>query len=357
MPTLFSPLKIKSIELRNRLVVSPMCQYSSEDGFANLWHLIHLGTRAVGGAGLIFTEAAAVSEEGRITFADLGIWKNEHTQKLQEITQFILEQGAVPGIQLAHAGRKASCQEPWNGGKQIPSDKPGGWKTVGPSNFPFRPDQENPIPLSIIEIQIIQEDFRKAANRALESGFKVLEIHAAHGYLIHQFLSPLSNHRTDEYGGSFENRIRLLIEIVESINRVWPADLPLFVRISATEWVEEGWSVQDSIALSRILKSLGVDLVDCSSGGNIQHAKIPVGPGYQVAFAESIKKEATILTGAVGLITDAAQANAIIENEQADLVFLARQLLRDPYFPLKAAQALGVEIAWPKQYERAKLRE
>jgi 2,4-dienoyl-CoA reductase-like NADH-dependent reductase (Old Yellow Enzyme family) len=323
-------------------MVSPMCEYSSEDGFANDWHLVHLGSRAVGGAALVMTEATAVSPEGRITADDLGIYKDEHITKLKHITDFIHRHGAVSGIQLAHAGRKASHVAPWSGGAQVPSDKPGGWKTLAPSAIPFSENDEPPL-----------ADFKAAAIRAIAAGFKVIELHGAHGYLIHEFFSPLSNNRTDEYGGSFENRIRLLLEVIETVQEVWPKENPLFVRISASDWTEGGWTADDSVALSRILKDKGIDLVDCSSGGNVL-ARIPLKPGYQVEFAERIKKETGMLTGAVGLITESAQANTIIEEGKADLVIMARELLRDPYFPLRAAHELGHAVKWPVQYERAK---
>ncbi|MCC8408770.1 NADPH dehydrogenase NamA [Mucilaginibacter sp. UR6-1] len=354
MSTLFSPITIKDITMRNRIAVSPMCEYSSTDGFANNWHLVHLGSRAIGGAGLLITEATAVSPEGRISPSDLGIWKDEHIEKLKEITGFIHEQGAVAGIQLAHAGRKASHQRPWEGGKLIPSDQPNGWPTVAPSALPFAEGTEAPAELDKVGIEKIKADFKAATARALTAGFKVVEIHAAHGYLLHQFYSPLSNHRTDEYGGSFENRIRLLLEVVEAVQETWPANLPLIVRISATDWTEGGWTIEDSVELAKKLKEAGVDLIDTSTGGNVPRASIPVKPGYQVEFAEAIKKQTGILTGAVGMITEPEQANAIIESGQADIVLLARELLRDPHFPLRAAHQLGQEITWPLQYERAK---
>jgi 2,4-dienoyl-CoA reductase-like NADH-dependent reductase (Old Yellow Enzyme family) len=354
IPQLFTPFKIKSVALRNRIVVSPMCEYSSTDGFANNWHLVHLGSRAVGGAGLIITEAAAVSPEGRITFADLGIYKDEHIDKLQEITGFIHQHGGVAGIQLAHAGRKASHVEPWNGGKQIPSDEPNGWKAVAPSAIPFAENEEAPHELDKAGIEKVKADFKAAAARALKAGFKVIELHGAHGYLIHQFLSPVSNRRADAYGGVFDNRVRLLLEIIDGVKQVWPDDLPLLVRLSATEWTEGGWSIDDSVQLAKLLKEKGVDLIDTSTGGNVAGAKIPVGPGYQVEFAAQIRKEAGIPTGAVGLITEAEQAEAILQAGQADLVILAREMLRDPNFPLRAAHQLGYDIKWPVQYERAK---
>jgi 2,4-dienoyl-CoA reductase-like NADH-dependent reductase (Old Yellow Enzyme family) len=353
-PQLFTPYKIKSVELKNRIVVSPMCEYSSEDGFANNWHLVHLGARAVGGAGLIITEATAVSPEGRISYADLGIYKDEHIEKLKEIIDFIHQHGAVAGVQLAHAGRKASHQTPWDGNKQIPSNEPNGWKTLAPSAVPFIATEEAPVELDKAGIEKVKADFKAAAARALKAGFKVIEIHGAHGYLVHQFLSPISNQRTDEYGGSFENRIRLLLEIISEIQQVWPDDLPLFVRISATEWTEGGWNIEDSVELAKLLKQVGVDLIDCSTGGNVAGAKIPLSPGYQVPFAEQVRKQGDIPTGAVGLITEAQQAEDILQAGQADLIILARELLRDPHFPLRAAHELGYDIKWPVQYERAK---
>ena len=354
MAHLFSPLKIKNIEFKNRIVVSPMCEYSSEDGFANDWHLVHLGSRAIGGAALIITEATAVSPEGRISYGDLGIWKDEHIEKLKQITDFIYEHGSIAGIQLAHAGRKASHEVPWKGGKQIPASDKNGWKPLAPSAIPFTESEEAPVELDKQGVEKVKADFKAAATRALKAGFKVIELHGAHGYLINEFLSPLSNHRTDEYGGSFENRIRLLLEIIESVKQVWPDDYLLFVRISSTDWAEGGWTVDDSVALAKILKDKGIDLVDCSSAGNVVSAKIPLKPGYQVEFAEKIRKESGILTGAVGLITEAKQADEIIQNGQADIVLLARELLRDPHFPLRAAHELGQDIKWPSQYERAK---
>lgn len=356
MSMLFSPLSIHSIQFKNRIVVSPMCQYSSEDGFASDWHLVHLGSRAVGGAGLIITEATAISPEGRISPDDLGIWLDDHIPNLKRITQFIRHNGSVAGIQLSHAGRKASTQSPWKGGNSISPTEEGGWQTVAPSAIPFHEGGPEPLSLTDEGLEKVRTDFEAAATRALEAGFQVIEIHAAHGYLLHQFLSPLSNQRSDSYGGSFENRIRLLLEIIERIKLVWPSSLPLFIRISATDWTEGGWTAEDAIALAAVLKDKGVDVIDCSTGGNVAKAKIPVGPGYQVAFAERIKQETGLMTGAVGLITSAEQAEAILNNGQADLVLLAREFLRDPYFPLHAAHALGDDIRWPVQYERAKPR-
>ncbi|QKZ12980.1 NADPH dehydrogenase NamA [Spirosoma sp. KUDC1026] len=356
MSILFSPITIGRVQFKNRIVVSPMCQYSSQDGFSNDWHLVHLGSRAVGGAGLIITEAAAVSPEGRISPDDLGIWTDEHIAGLKRITQFIDQQGSVAGIQLAHAGRKASTRRPWEGGGAIAPTEERGWETVAPSDIPFYAEKSAPKTLTAEGIQNVINDFREAARRSLDAGFRVVEVHAAHGYLIHEFLSPISNHRTDDYGGSFENRIRLLLAIVDAIKTVWPADLPLFVRISTTDWTEGGWDGDDSVKLARILKDNGVHVIDCSTGGNVPHAKIPVAPNYQVPNAERIKQEVGILTGAVGLITTAEQAEEILSNGQADLILMARELLRDPYFPLHAATDLGDDLAWPLQYERAKPR-
>ncbi|WP_161888168.1 NADH:flavin oxidoreductase/NADH oxidase [Pontibacter russatus] len=356
MSSLFSPLQIKDITFRNRIAVSPMCQYSSEDGFTNDWHLVHLGSRAVGGAGLVLVEATAVSPEGRITADDVGIWKEEHVAGLRRIASFLEAEGAVPGVQLAHAGRKASHTSPWKGGHAISPDEENGWQTVAPSALPFTPDEPAPTALDEAGVRKVVADFRMAAQRALVAGFKVIEIHAAHGYLLHEFYSPLSNHRADAYGGSFENRIRLLLEVTAAVQEVWPENYPLFVRISATDWTEGGWTADDSVALGKILKANGVDLIDCSTGGNVPNAKIPVGPLYQTPFAEKVKKEAGIRTGAVGMITTAAEAEAIIAEGKADLVLLAREMLRDPYFPLHAAQELGADVPWPVQYQRAKPR-
>jgi len=353
MAHLFSPIKIKNIEFKNRLVVSPMCQYSAEDGFANNWHLVHLGSRAVGGAALIITEATAVSPEGRISYADLGIYKDEHIAKLKEITDFIHQNGSVAGIQLAHAGRKASHEVPWKGNAQILAEDVNGWETYSASAVPFKDGEQAPIKLDKAGIEQVKVDFKAAAHRALQAGFKVIEIHGAHGYLLHQFYSPLSNKRTDEYGGSFENRIRLLLEVIETVQEVWPAENPLFVRLSATDWTEGGWDVDDSVKLAAILKEKGVDFIDTSTGGNVL-ARIPLKPGYQVEFAEAIRKTG-ILTGAVGLITTPTQANEIIQTGEADMVIMAREMLRDPYFPLRAAHELGQDVQWPAQYERAKL--
>ncbi|MGI4022211.1 MAG: NADPH dehydrogenase NamA [Janthinobacterium lividum] len=354
MAKLFEPIKIKSIELKNRIVISPMCQYSSADGFANDWHFVHLGSRAVGGAGLIITEAAAVSPEGRITPDDLGIWKDEHIAELKKIVGFIHDNGSVAGIQLAHAGRKASHQSPWKGSELIPSNEPEGWQTIAPSAIAYKEGADAPIALDEAGIEKVISDFKEATRRSIEVGFKVIELHAAHGYLLHQFLSPLTNQRTDQYGGSFENRIRFLLEVTAAVQEIWPADLPLFVRISATDWAEGGWTAAESVKLSAILKEKGIDLIDCSTAGLVSWQKIPGGPGFQVPFAEQIKKETGILTGAVGLLTEAVQMEEIVASGKADLVLIARESLRDPYFPLHAAQQLGVDLAWPNQYDRAK---
>lgn len=354
MSILFSPLNIKDITLKNRIAISPMCQYSAVDGFANEYHLVHYGSRAIGGAGLIIQEATAVSPEARITPGDLGIWNDRHVDKLTGIAKFIHEHGTVAGIQLAHAGRKASCAKPWDGGKQI-SQNEGGWKTIAPSAIAFNPEDDAPQALDVEGIKKVVADFKAAALRALKAGFKLIEIHSAHGYLIHQFFSLLSNQRTDNYGGSFKNRIRLLLEIVEAIRSVWPTSLPLFVRLSATDYVDGGWNEQETVQLSSILKNNGVDLIDCSSGGLVPYAKIPFGPGYQVAFAERIRRESGIMTGTVGLITEVKQAEDILAKKQADLILLARASLRDPYFALHAAHELGDDVEWPVQYRRAKL--
>jgi 2,4-dienoyl-CoA reductase-like NADH-dependent reductase (Old Yellow Enzyme family) len=349
---LFSPLEIRSVSFRNRVVVSPMCQYSCEDGFATDWHLVHLGSRAAGGAGLVIAEATAVTAHGRISPSDLGIWTDNHIAPLARVASFMRAQGAVAGIQIAHAGRKASTAAPWLGGATLQAES-GGWTPVAPSAIPFKEADAPPSELSVAEIQGVVEAFKKAAARALEAGFQVLEIHGAHGYLAHEFLSPLSNHRTDGYGGSYENRTRFTLEVVQAVRSVWPESLPLFLRISATDWVEGGWAIEDSLELARRVKPLGVDLIDCSSGAMVPYAKISPAPGFQVPFAERIRKEADILTGAVGLITEPAQADAIVRSGQADLVLLAREFLRDPYWPLRAAKQLGAEQAAPVQYQRA----
>jgi 2,4-dienoyl-CoA reductase-like NADH-dependent reductase (Old Yellow Enzyme family) len=353
---LFSPLTLKKLTLKNRISISPMCQYSAVDGFANDWHLVHLGSRATGGAALIIQEATAVSPEARISPVDLGIWKDEHIEKLKQINQFIVSQNSVPGIQLAHAGRKASVSAPWEGNKKLDFAQ-GGWQTVAPSAIPYH-DGEPFLPEALDKngIQKVIADFKAATKRAIEAGYKVVEIHGAHGYLLHQFLSPLTNTRNDEYGGSFENRIRFTLEILDAVQSEWPSDLPLFVRISATDWADGGWNPEESVKLSKILKEKGVDLVDVSSGGLVSHQKIAIGPGYQVPFAEKIKKEANILTGAVGLITEARQAEEILNKNQADLILFARESLRNPNLPLDFAKELNDDIQWPKQYERAKIK-
>ncbi|HYO53525.1 NADH:flavin oxidoreductase/NADH oxidase [Archangium sp.] len=350
---LFTPLSLRGVTLRNRIAVSPMCQYSSEDGFANDWHFVHLGTRAVGGAGLVMSEATAVEAIGRISPQDLGIWKDEHIAPLARITRFIHEHGAVAGIQLAHAGRKASTARPWEGGAPIAPGVNGGWRPVGPSPLAFDPDHTVPEALDDAGIQRVLRAFVDATERARAAGFRQVEIHAAHGYLLHEFLSPLSNQRTDRYGGSFENRVRLTREVVQAVRKRWPEELPLFVRISATDWAEGGWNLDESVALAKLLKQDGADLIDCSSGALVPDVKIPAGPGYQTPFAERIRKEAGIATGAVGFIRSAFQADHILRAEQADLVILARELLRDPYWPLHAARELHAKVAWPPQYERA----
>jgi 2,4-dienoyl-CoA reductase-like NADH-dependent reductase (Old Yellow Enzyme family) len=349
---LFAPLTIRDLNFRNRIAVSPMCEYSSQDGFAQDWHLVHLGSRAVGGAALVMTEATAVEARGRISPADLGIWKDEQIEKLAQIAAFIKKQGAVPGIQIAHAGRKASCRVPWEGGAAIAVAE-GGWQTVAPSSLPFRKGDPIPKELDAAEIHQIVEAFAAATRRALAAGFEVVEVHAAHGYLLHEFYSPLSNRRTDESGGSFENRIRLTLEVAQTVRGVLPDQLPLFVRISCTDWKENGWALDDSVQLAERLHGVGVDLIDCSSGGLVPDAKIAIGPAYQAPFAERIRKDVDILTGAVGLITDPDQADRIIRSGQADLVLLARQMLRDPYWPLHAAHALKVTFEPPVQYLRA----
>jgi 2,4-dienoyl-CoA reductase-like NADH-dependent reductase (Old Yellow Enzyme family) len=352
---LFSPLQIKSITLKNRIAISPMCQYSAEDGFANDWHLVHLGSRATGGSGLIIQEATAVSPEGRISPSDLGLWSDDHIEKLQSITKFIISQDSVPGIQLAHAGRKASVSSPWYGNKKLAQNQ-GGWETVAPSAIAFHDYEHVPTRLDFVGIQKVITDFKLATRRSVQAGYQVLEIHAAHGYLLHQFLSPLSNLRTDEYGGSFENRIRLLLEVVQAVQSEWSKEFPLLVRISATDWADGGWNSEESLHLSKILKENGVDLIDVSSGGLVSHQQIPLGPNYQVPFAEQIKKETGILTGAVGLITTSQQAEDVIANGKADLVLFARESLRNPNLGLDFAQELGVDVQWPKQYDRAKIR-
>ena len=351
-PGLFTPLRLRGLELRNRIVMSPMCQYSSEDGFANDWHYVHLGSRAVGGVGLLVAEAAAVTADGRISPQDLGIWRDAHVDGLRRCVRFIESRGVAAGVQLAHAGRKASTAPPWEGGRLV-APEGGGWTPVAPSAVPFRPDDPAPAALDPAGIAAVVAAFADGARRALDAGFRVVELHAAHGYLLHEFLSPLSNRRTDEYGGAFENRVRLTLEVTDAVRRVWPDALPLFVRISATDWAPGGWDAAQSVALARLLRERGVDLVDCSTGGLVPGVRIPLGPGYQTGFAEQLRREAGIATGAVGLITDPEHADEIVRAGRAELVFLARQLLRDPHWPLRAAKRLGVSVAWPKQYERA----
>jgi 2,4-dienoyl-CoA reductase-like NADH-dependent reductase (Old Yellow Enzyme family) len=352
-PSLFEPLTLRGVSFRNRVGVSPMCQYSSVDGFATDWHVVHLGSRAVGGSGLVLTEATAVTPEGRISPYDLGIYKPEHVDTLARIARFVEAQGAVPGMQLSHAGRKASTDAPWKGGKPL-SDAEGGWSPiVAPSAIPFGRHSQVPQALDAAGIARIVTAFRDAAHRALDAGMRVIELHGAHGYLLHEFLSPLSNHRTDGYGGSFENRIRLIVEVTQAVRTVWPDALPLLARISGTDWVEGGWDIEQSVELARVLAPLGVDLIDCSSGGLVPGAKIPVAPGYQVEIAERVRREAGVPTAAVGLITGAAQAEDVVRSGRADMVFLARQLLRDPYWPLHAARELGANVVWPVQYQRA----
>ncbi|HET7213682.1 MAG TPA: NADH:flavin oxidoreductase/NADH oxidase [Terriglobia bacterium] len=352
MPNLFDPLTIRGTTLRNRIIVSPMCQYSSIDGYATDWHFVHLGSRAVGGAALVMTEASAVLPEGRISPQDLGFWDDGHIEMLARIVGFIHQRGALAGIQLAHAGRKASTYALERGHGAVPENE-GGWQVAGPSEDAFSEDYPKPKPLTIEGIRGVTEAFAQAARRAIQAGFDVVEIHGAHGYLIHEFLSPFSNHRQDEYGGSLENRTRLAREVVKAVREVWPESSPLFLRISATDWQEGGWDPAQSVELARQVKTLGVDLVDCSSGGNLPDATIPAGPGYQTPFAERIRREAGVMTGTVGFITAPAQADHIIRSGQADAVLLAREMLRDPYWPLRAARELGYPTTWPVQYLRA----
>lgn len=352
MSKLFTPFTSRDVTFRNRVFVSPMCQYSSVDGLPTPWHFVNLGSRAVGGAGCVFVEASGVSPEGRITFWDSGLWSDAHVEAFRPISRFIEEQGAVAGIQLAHAGRKASTEVPWRGGKVI-ADGPHSWTTLAPSAIPFREGDPAPHALTTVQLDEIVHQFVHSAGLALEAGFRVIELHMAHGYLLHEFLSPLCNVRDDEYGGSLENRMRLPLRVAEAVRARWPENLPLFVRISASDWVEGGWDLDQSIVFSARLRELGVDLVDCSSGGAVAHAKIAIGPGYQVPFARAIRAEAGIATGAVGLITEAKQAEEIVASGSADVVLLARAMLRDPYWALHAAKELGVEAPWPVQYERA----
>jgi 2,4-dienoyl-CoA reductase-like NADH-dependent reductase (Old Yellow Enzyme family) len=350
---LFAPLTLRSVTLRNRIMVSPMCQYSSVEGRANDWHLVHLGSRAVGGAAVVSFEATAVEARGRISPMDNGIWDDAHVEPIARVVRFISEHGAAPCVQIAHAGRKASTKVPWDGSGLVQLAD-GGWKCVAPSPIPFAPGYPDPEALSEVDIHAVVKSFGRAAARALAAGVQILEIHAAHGYLLHEFLSPVSNQRTDAYGGSFENRVRIVHEVVDAVRAEWPDRFPLFIRISCTDWVENAWDIEQSVELARQLKHRGVDMVDCSSGGNVAAAKIPLGPGYQTAFAERIRREASIATAAVGMITSPEQADHVIRTRQADMVVLARELLRDPYWPLRASLRLGHEGPWPKQYLRAK---
>jgi len=353
MPHLFEAIIIKDVTFRNRIGVSPMCQYSYENGFSNDWQVVHLGARAAGGVGLVIAEATAIEPEGRISPKDVGIWSEEHIEPLAKVTQFICSRGAVAGIQLAHAGRKACTHRPWDGGKPIANENPAWWQSVGPSPVAFSESYQTPRELTKDDIKSIQQKFKEAAQRSLQAGFNMIEIHAAHGYLIHSFMSALSNHRVDEYGGSFENRSRFLVEIIREVKEVWPERLPLFVRISGTEWVEDGWSLDDSIQLAKILKQEGVDVIDCSSGGNVSGVKIQLKPGYQIPIAEAIRKQAGIKTAAVGLITEPDHANSIVQNGSADFVLLGRELLRHPSWALDAAVKLGYPAPIPSQYLRA----
>jgi 2,4-dienoyl-CoA reductase-like NADH-dependent reductase (Old Yellow Enzyme family) len=352
---LFSPLRLRELEFRNRIFVSPMCQYSCSDGLASAWHLAHLGARAVGGAGLVMVEATAVAPEGRITLNDHGLWSDVHTEALRPIARFIKEQGAVPGIQLAHAGRKASIEVPWKGGGALPTAA-GGWQPLSASALAFAPGSPQPRAVDGAELDVLVQQFVDAAGRAHAAGFEVVEIHMAHGYLLHEFLSPLSNRRTDDYGGELANRARLPRRVAEAVRERWPATWPVFARISASDWVEGGWDLAQSVMLAHWLKDAGIDLIDCSSGGLVPNARIPAGPGFQTPFATAIREQVGIATGAVGFITEAVQAEQIVATGLADVVFLARELLRDPYWPLHAARQLGVDLAWPPQYERAKPR-
>ena len=350
---LFEPLQIRDIRFRNRILVSPMCQYSCVDGFANDWHLVHLGSRAVGGAGAVIVEATAVEAIGRISPADMGLWKDQQIEPLARIARFVKQHGAVPGIQLAHAGRKASTDVPWHGGKPLLTPEQDGWQPVAPSAVPFDHGYPAPRELTVAEIQNIVRAFAEAAKRAFDAGFELIELHNAHGYLANEFLSPLSNHRNDEYGGALQNRMRFSLEIIDAVRAVWPERLPLFLRISASDWAEGGWTVEDSVVLAKTVKQRGVDLIDCSSGGNVPRAAIPLRPGYQVPFSAQLRTEAGIMTGAVGLITEPAQADEIIRSGQSDVVLLAREFLREPYWPLRAAKELNSKLAVPDQYLRA----
>lgn len=353
MNKLFTPLTLRGVTFRNRIFVSPMCQYSSNDGLATDWHLVHLGSRAVGGAGMVMVEATAVSPEGRISPEDSGIWTDRHAEAFLPITRFIRGQGAVPGIQLAHAGRKASTDVTWRGGGPLGPELRG-WQPLAPSPVPFAPTHPMPRELAPADLDLIEAQFREATRRALAAGFQVVEVHMAHGYLLHEFLSPFANRRTDEFGGTLDNRLRFPLRVARAVRAAWPADLPMFVRVSATDWNEGGWDLAQSVVLAGRLKESGIDLIDCSAGFITPDEPIPAGPGYQVPFAAAIRRDAGIATGAVGFITDPAQAEQIIATGQADVVLLAREMLRDPYWPLHAASALGVDFPWPVQYERAK---
>ena len=354
MSKLFTPLQLRSLNLRNRIFVAPMCQYSCHDGLPDAWHLVHLGSRAVGGAALVMAEATAVSPEGRISPGDCGLWNDAQVEAFAPIARFIAEQGAVPAIQLGHAGRKASVQPPWQDGAAIAAAD-GGWQPVAPSPVPFGPGSPEPRELSSLDLEQISTAFGESTRRALRAGFQVVEVHMAHGYLLHQFLSPLSNRRNDNFGGSLENRMRFPLQVARRVREAWAEDLPVLVRISATDWVDGGWDLAQSLELCRHLKTLGIDLVDCSSAGLVPDAVIPVGPGFQTPLAAQIREEVGIATGAVGLITAPAQAEQIVATGLADVVFLARELLRDPYWPMHAAQLLKAEHPWPVQYERARL--
>ena len=350
---LFSPFQLRQKKFKNRIFVSPMCQYSSEDGMPNDWHLVHLGSRAVGGAALVTVEATAVSPEGRISPWDSGIWSDKHAGAFQRITAFVKAQDCIPGIQLAHAGRKASIDAPWRGDEPLTPDK-GGWQPMAPSSIPFQDRSPVPAELTLQDVEKVVSQFRAAAQRSLQAGFEVLELHMAHGYLLHEFLSPLSNRRKDDFGGPLENRERFPLKVAAKVREVWPESLPLFVRISCTDWAEGGWDLGQSIDFCRRLKGVGVDLIDCSSGGLVPDVVIPVGPGYQTPFAAAIRREVGIPTGAVGFITEPVQAEQILATDQADAIIMAREMLRHPYWPLHAARALKVDIPWPNQYKRAK---
>jgi 2,4-dienoyl-CoA reductase-like NADH-dependent reductase (Old Yellow Enzyme family) len=352
MAKLFSPLKLRDVVLKNRIFVSPMCQYSCENGMPNDWHLVHLGARAVGGAGLVIAEATAVSPEGRISPGDCGIWSDAHTEAFKPITAFIQAQGAVPGIQIGHAGRKASTDAPWRGGHPLP-DGEGGWQPMAPSPVAFDKGHTVPGEMTEADMDRVVAEFTTAAQRSLSAGFKVIELHMAHGYLLHQFLSPLSNLRTDQWGGPLENRLSFPLRVTAAVRTVWPESLPLFVRISCTDWVENGWDLPQSIDLSGRLKDVGVDFIDCSSGGTVPDARIPAGPGFQAVFSAAVRNAVDIPTGAVGLITAPAQAEQVLCTEQADAVLLGREFLRSPYWPMIAAADLGVDLEWPNQYKRA----